>query len=66
METEYSQFQFDLMYTLVDGIMCELDFLKVEIVREQQRKTLVKQILMTALEKIDKAQAQTQQFLDAM
>ena len=66
METEYSQFQFDLLYTLVDGIMCELDFLKVEIVREQQRKTLVKQILMTALEKLDKAQAQTQQFLDAM
>ena len=46
--------------------MCELDFLKVEIVREQQRKTLVKQILMTALQRIDDAQSKTQIFLDKM
>lgn len=66
MQTDDSQNQFDLLYALVEGIFCELDHLKAEINREKSNKTITKQIVMTALDRIDIAQSKTQKFLDKL
>ena len=63
---EASQNQFDLLYTLIEGIFCELDHLKCEIGKDRNNKAVTKKILVTALQRIDDAQSKTQIFLDKM